>query len=105
MATGQTSFLCPLSQNCNYSATTKSNLKRHIIGTHGLNESQAADALNQKLNIHCHLCPRTVSSKKRLIHHLNAEHFCGINIEECFFDSEEGKVDTLFHFPITKVFI
>ena len=49
---------------------------------HGLNESQAADALNQKLNIRCHQCPQTVFSKKRLIHHFNAEHFCRINIEE-----------------------
>ena len=25
--------------------------------------------------------------------------------KECSFDSEEGKIDTLFHFPVIKVFI
>lgn len=76
---------------CCYIATTSFNLKRHLTDTHGLKVEEVNQILKPKLNIQCHKCPYTVSSKKQLIEHLNLVHFCGIKIEENVFDSEEGK--------------
>lgn len=83
-------LVCTANVNCPYSSTSNSNMKRHLISTHGIKEKNANGMLNLKLNVHCHLCPHVVSSKKRLIEHLNLNHFSGIQIENCVFDSEEG---------------
>lgn len=84
-------IVCP--ENCKYSAKTNYDMKRHLIGTHGLKEEEAlAKMPDVNLNIKCHLCPHKFSSRKRLIEHLNSAHFFGIQIQEAVLDSEEGKL-------------
>lgn len=84
-------FSCPLNCVKKYFSKTITDMKRHLIGTHGLKEKDADELLPQNLSIKCHLCTTTVSSKRRLIDHLNSMHFGNIQIEEMVLDSKQGK--------------